>query len=389
MNGISRWQQFSWQDGNRFLLLVDGSEIYIAMLDAIQSARSQILLEMYLVSSGVIADRFIRALIDAKKRHVDVYILFDDYGARGLGKFDRERLDEAGIHSVYYNPVNYGKLRRSLLRDHRKLLIVDGRVAFIGGMGITDDFDNVRKPQRYWHDVAVQVEGLVVKDWLAVFKNNWEVWTRNKYPIDIDEFIQLEIDPGQVGRVAAGRFFGRSEIQRSFVKRVLGAEHHVWMMTAYFVPMRRMLRAMRIAAKRGVDVRILVPGPETDHPAVRYAGRRHFHALLESGVRIFEYQPRFLHGKILLCDSWVSLGSSNVDSWNMRWNLEANQEIEDTDFTLRVRELFEADFEQSTECLLKDWPKRSWHHQLLEWFWGKIEKVVEKISEQIQRKKNH
>lgn len=387
MNRASRWQQFPWRDGNRFQILVDGNQIFPAMLDAIQSAQSQILLEMYLVESGVITDKFIHALCDASKRNVKVCLLFDDYGARGFHKLDRMRLDDAGIHSVYYNPVRYGKLRRSLLRDHRKLLIVDGRIAFVGGMGITDDFDEERKPERYWHDVAVQIEGSVVSDWLMVFQRNWDTWTRKQFPIDVDQFSSEIFTPGQAGRVASGRFFGRSEIQRAFMKRILGAEHHVWMMTAYFVPLRRLLRAMRIAAKRGVDVRLLVPGPETDHPAVRYAGRRYFNTLLQAGVRIFEYQPRFLHGKILLCDGWVSLGSSNVDRWNLRWNLEANQEIEDSQFTLRVRELFENDFQQSDECRLKDWPDRSWHHQLLEWFWGQIDMLVEVVSERMRRKK--
>lgn len=394
MKRLSRWQQFPWRDGNRFQLLVDGNQIFTAMLDAIQTAQSQILLEMYLVESGVIADKFINALIDASKRDVTIYLLFDDYGARGFSKIDRGRLDKPNIHSIYYNPIGYWDpirvwgWHRNLLRDHRKLLIVDGRVAFVGGMGITDDFDNIRKPQRYWHDVAVQIEGTVVCDWLLVFRRNWDTWVRKQIPVTLDQLIHEEISPGQAGRVASGRFFGRSEIHRAFVKRILGAEHHVWMMTAYFVPLRRLLRALRIAARRGVDVRLLVPGPETDHPSVRYAGRRHFNTLLQAGVRIYEYQPRFLHGKILLCDRWVSLGSSNVDRWNIRWNLEANQEIEDSQFTMHVRELFENDFRQSNECRLKDWPDRSWHHQFLEWFWGKMEGLVEYLSERIRRRKN-
>jgi len=387
MKKSSKWQQFPWRDGNRFQLLVDGHEIYSAMLGAIQSAQSQILLEMYLVESGVIADRFIKALIEARKRNITVCLLFDDYGARGFTHTDRQWLDEAGIHSVYYNPVHYGRLTRSILRDHRKLLIVDDRVAFVGGMGITDDFDDVRKPQRYWHDVAVQIEGPVINDWLVVFKRNWETWTRKQFPVSIEQVTKLSLSPGQAGRVASGRFFGRSEIQRAFIRRVLSAERHVWMMTAYFVPLRRLLRAMRIAANRGVDVRLLVPGPVTDHPAVRYAGRRYFNTLLQAGARIYEYQPRFLHAKILLCDDWVSLGSSNVDRWNLRWNLEANQEIEDSQFTHHVREVFEADFQQSSECRLKDWPNRSWHHRLQEWFWGQIEGLVEYLSERINRRK--
>ncbi len=404
MNRLSRWQQFPWREKNRFQLLVDGGEIFPAMLEAIDSAQTQILLEMYLIESGSVADLFIEALAAAVKREVNVYLLLDDYGARGFEQKDRFRLDDAGVHTVYYNPIGFWNpvlvwgWHRSMLRDHRKLLVVDDHVAFVGGMGITDNFDNTQIPENYWHDVAVKVEGLVVDDWLAVFQSNWNTWVRKQTSVTVDLFSNKEISPddislnekssGQAGRVAAGRYFGRSEIQRAFVKRVLSAEHHVWMMTAYFVPLGRLLRALRIAARRGVDVRLLVPGPETDHPSVRYAGRRHFYPLLRAGVRIYEYQPRFMHAKVLLCDDWVSLGSSNVDRWNLRWNLEGNQEIEDSRFTRDVRELFENDFQECTECLLQNWRSRSLYHRWQEWFWGRIEGVLEKFSEWLRRYKD-
>ena len=401
INRLSRWQQFPWREKNQFQLLVDGSEIFPAMLEAINSAKTQILLEMYLVESGTVADLFIAALTAAANRKVIVYLLFDDYGARGFTQQDRLRLDEAGVHTVYYNPIGFWNpvfvwgWHRTMLRDHRKLLIVDDKVAFVGGMGITDNFDNILKPEKYWHDVAVEVEGPVVSDWLTVFQRNWDVWTKKQFPASVDPLSQdatisengslNEKSLTQAGRVASGRFFGRSEIQRAFVKRVLGAEHHVWMMTAYFVPLSRLLRALRIAARRGVDVRLLVPGQETDHPSVRYAGRRHFYLLLRAGVRIFEYQPRFMHAKVLLCDDWVSLGSSNVDRWNLRWNLEGNQEVEDSRFTHDVRELFEDDFRECTECLLQNWRSRSWVHRCQEWFWGRIENLLEKFSERLRK----
>ncbi len=403
-NRLSRWQQFPWREKNRFQLLVDGSEIFPAMLEAINSAQTQILLEMYLIESGAVADSFIAALTAAVKRGVNVYLLFDDYGARGFTQRDRRQIDEAGVHTVYYNPIGFWNpvlvwgWHQSMLRDHRKLLIVDDRVAFVGGMGITDNFDNVRNPENYWHDVAVEAEGPVVNDWLTVFQSNWDTWTRKQSSVSVDLFSNKgvspggispdERSPGQAGRVASGRYFGRSEVQRAFVKRVLSAEHHVWMMTAYFVPMSRLLRALRLAARRGVDVRLLVPGPETDHPSVRYAGRRHFNSLLRAGVRIFEYQPRFQHAKVLLCDDWVSLGSSNVDRWNLRWNLEGNQEIEDSHFTHDIRELFETDFRESTECGLQNWRSRPWVHRWREWFWGRIEGLLEKLGERLRRYKD-
>ena len=289
------------------------------------------------------------------------------------------------------------ELRRNLLRDHRKLMVVDGEVAFVGGMGLTDAFDVITNPKSYWHDTAVKVRGLVVADWHAVFLGNWRHWAKQtlpesgspellvseievpelkasqpKTPLGVLDVASESVGAGQAGRVAGSRRFGVVGIQHSFLKRVRSAERHVWMMTAYFVPPRGLLRALRRAARRGVDVRLLLPGPITDHPAVRYSGHQHYYSLLHAGVRIFEYRPRFLHAKLLLCDDWVSLGSSNVDRWNLRWNLEANQEVEDSRFAACVRELFEKDFAVSDECQLTVWQIRPLYRRMLEWFWGKV-----------------
>jgi cardiolipin synthase len=399
-------QNFPWREGNEFQLLVDGGDIFAAMLSSIQAARSQILLEMYLVESGALMNRFIVALIEARQRGVDIYLLFDDFGARGLLERDRQRITQAGMALVTYNPLRYGQWRRNLLRDHRKLMVVDGEVAFIGGIGLTDAFDAITNPESYWHDTAVQARGLVVADWHTVFRRNWRYWAKQALPgfkapkfkapeISATEFNATElktprpkmqpevsdarpesVGSGQAGRVAGGRRFGVVGIHHSFLKRVRSAERHVWMMTAYFVPPRGLLRALRRAARRGVDVRLVLPGPITDHPAVRYSGHLHYYSLLRAGVRIFEYRPRFLHAKLLLCDDWVSLGSSNVDRWNLRWNLEANQEVEDNRFAACVGELFETDFAVSDECQLTVWQMRPRYRRVLEWFWGNVAWVL-------------
>jgi len=146
------------------------------MLASIQSARSQVLLEMYLVESGVLMDRFIAALIEAMQRGVAVYLLFDDFGARGLTGENRRQVIQAGATLVTYNPLQYGKLRGNLLRDHRKLMVVDRGTAFIGGMGLTDAFDTTANPTLSWHDTAVLMQGPVVADWHEVFCNNWQHW---------------------------------------------------------------------------------------------------------------------------------------------------------------------------------------------------------------------
>lgn len=379
-------QEFPWRDGNHFELLVDGNEIFPTMLTAIAGAQSHVYLEMYLVESGALLDRFISALIDARQRGIDICVLFDDYGARGFIQRDRRRLHRAGIDTAYYNPKRYSSLLRNLFRDHRKVLVVDGQYAFVGGMGITDYFDVELRPGDYWHDVAVQVEGPVVADWHRVFRKNWlrcagqELPEAREYPLPIDRL------PGLPGRITGDRRFGAAGIQHAFVKRVRSSERRVWMMTAYFIPSHGLLRALRKVARRGVDVRLLVPGPITDHPSVRYAGRRFFHSLLRAGVRIFEYKPRFMHAKVVLCDDWVSLGSSNVDRWNLRWNLEANQEVEGSRFAARIQELFETDLAASEECHAGHWHLRSRYWRWLEWFWGNVDRLLDRMSSHWRRK---
>lgn len=368
--------RFPWREGNRFELLVDGENFFPAMLHAIDLARHQVLLEIYLIESGQVAERFVRALCHAAERGVEVCLLLDDFGARGLHHHALRKLRDSGVNLAFYNPLRYGQLRRNLLRDHRKLLCIDNHLAFTGGTGITDEFDS-HPTHRAWHEVMVAIRGPVVADWQQLFLENWRRW--NTTPL----LWQAPAPPPRGN--AAGRLAPNSpvhaDIQRSLINRLRGAERRIWIATAYFLPSRKIRRLLRRAAKRGVDVRLLLPGPHTDHPAVRHAGRRFYSRLLRNGVRIYEYQPRFLHTKLLLCDDQCSIGSSNIDRWNLRWNLEANQEIACPEVAGRLAELFRHDFAQSHEILSDNWYRRPWHRRLLEWFWGAVDMWVDRRSQ--------
>lgn len=375
-------KRFPWRSGNRFELLVDGGHFFPAMLTAIEAARHYVLLEMYLFESGMIASEFIDALGAAARRGARVYLLLDDFGARGLLPSDRQRLLDAGVHLAFYNPLHYGKLRRNLWRDHRKLLLVDGEVAFTGGAGITDEFASI--DPLHWHDVMLAIRGPCVADWHTAFAQVWHVTQGNGRNIT-----RPLPSPPAAPRAAPGHSAGRvtlnepmrMEIKRSLLKRLRNAERCIWIASAYFIPSWKIRRALYHAARQGCDVRLLLPGPHTDHPGVRHAGRRYYSKLLAAGVRIFEYQPRFLHAKILLCDTWVSIGSSNIDRWNFSWNLEANQEAEDHALAEQVAALFEADFTHSRELFAGEWRQRPWYRRALERFWGIIELWLERMSQ--------
>jgi cardiolipin synthase len=369
---------FPWRPGNRFELLVDGRQFFPLMLEAIEKAQHYVLLEIYLIESGTVAARFIDALLSAASRGVMVKLLLDDFGALGLSPQDRERLLRGGVGLLLYNPIHFSKYLHNMLRDHRKLLIVDGEVAFVSGAGITDKFDSPEDPGQSWRETAARIRGPVLVDWQELFVHHW-----NRHAPKLLD-LPVPAPPAEAddmrGRVTVTSALARQDIKRSLYSRLRHVQCRVWLATAYFVPSRKVRRELKQAARRGVDVRLLLPGPYTDHPAIRHAGRRFYTGLLRAGIRIFEYQPRFLHAKTILCDDWVSIGSSNLDRWNLRWNLEANQEIEHASFGGLVKIMFDEDFRNSIECLYEAWRRRPWHARLREHLWGRVDMWLENLG---------
>ncbi len=360
---------YPWRSGNHVRILVDGPSFFPRMLECIANAREYILLEMYLVESGEIADQFIEALRSAAARGVDVYLLLDDFGTRGLKSSDRQRLTDAGIRLAFFNPLQYGKGRANLYRDHRKLLLADGKTAFTGGAGITDEFAPTRAVKEYWHEIMIECQGPVVADWRHSFFVVWRRWSKDMTGLASHR------SPDKPGRLPARLSIIHppyQEAKGALSRRIHRARTRVWLVTAYFIPTRKIRRLLRGAAIRGVDVRILVPGEKTDHPAVRRVGQRYYQWLLRNGVRIFEYQPRFVHAKVWLCDDWVSVGSTNLDRWTQHWNLEANQEVNDGAFAADMAAILERDFDQSIEIDYAEWCSRPWYQRLREWFWSTV-----------------
>jgi cardiolipin synthase len=315
------------------------------MLAAIDESKRYVLAEFYLVESGQVADQFIEAFVRATARGVRVFALFDAVGARRLGEADRTRLRNAGVDLVFFNASGWWALPRLFLRNHRKLLIVDGTVGFTGGTGLADMFSPDARPDSYWLDSIVEIAGPVLDDWHMLFERTWKRSAHRE--LDVVPQPCPALVPGELGRVIVGSGLGINELERSIVNRIRNAKIRVWIATAYFWPSSRLRRALRRAARRGVDVRLQLPGPHTDAPAARGAARLFYARLLSSGVVIYEYQPRFLHTKLILCDDWVSIGSSNLDRWGILWNLEANQEIDSAAFARQVEQAFAHTYDNS------------------------------------------
>jgi len=359
-----------WRAGNDFRLLDGGAVFFERMLAAIDAASSHVLIEMYLVSSGRVAAEFIEALTRARARGVRCCVVFDGFGALGLSGSDRWWLEEAGVELRFFNPLSWRSRLRNFRRDHRKLLTIDGEVAFVGGAGLTDEFAG---PDG-WRELMIEIRGPVVADWQRAFARTWR---RLGPELGLPDPAIVPLAGGALGRLALSEARQHSVLASGVVGRIDAAAARAWIMSAYFVPSRRFRTALRRAARRGVDVRLLMPSARTDHPWVRQAARRFYGKMLRSGVQIFEYQPRVLHAKMIVCDDWLSIGSSNLDRWSFKWNLEANQEVADSRVADAAAALFNADLGVSRALSRRNWPERAWRDRLRERIAGALDRWLE------------
>ncbi len=371
-------ERYHWRSDNQVELLIDGEQFFPAMLQAIESARSSVLLEFYMVSSGIIADQFISALTDAAMRGVQVCWLVDDFGARRLRDSDISALRTAGVKLHRYNRLRILKLQKNFARDHRKLLLVDQQQGFIGGTGISDEYgaDRNDAEQAAWHEVMVRVTGPVVNDLLVMFTRQW---CRYEPGFSLPDAVACGYPGTGLAKVSVVKGLQQQDIKLSFVRHVREVQQRVWLATAYFLPSFSVRRSLRQAAQRGVDVRIIVAGPCTDHRWIYYASKRYYRRLLRAGVRIYEYQPSFLHTKIGICDNWVSVGSCNLDHWNLRWNLEANLEVVEPGLCSDVEALLLSDMERCQEVTYEQWQKRPLKQKAREVLWSLICQLLLKI----------
>jgi phosphatidylserine/phosphatidylglycerophosphate/cardiolipin synthase-like enzyme len=375
---------FPWRDGNRFELLIDGPQFFPRMLEHIAGATEQIELELYLVEAGACAEAIVQALVAAAERGVRVRCLFDDYGSLAFTLHLRQRLTQAGVELRFYNRLSWRRWVGNFYRDHRKLLLVDQCLAVVGGTGVTDEFWTPGHDVSEWHEVMVEISGPLVIDWQLLFDRQWianryrRAW-RPAAHFGLPRLPRVPDKGEGMGRVAYADARQHRDILQSLFRALNSGQKRIWMATPYFLPTWKIRRSLRKAASRGVDVRLLLTGPRTDHPSVRYAGHRYYPRLLKAGVQIFEYQPCFLHLKMVLVDEWVSIGSCNFDHWNLRFNLEANLEALDPALTAAVEASFVKDFGVSQLVSLEEWQRRPWWRRVKQRVWGWVDRLVVNI----------
>jgi cardiolipin synthase len=355
--------------GNAITLYFDGPQAFAAMCAAVGKAREEVLLEAYILKDDAAGRALVDVLAAAARRGVAVRVLADAFGSSATRDAFWRQMEEQHIEVRLYHPV-FAYLWYQPYRDHRKILAVDRRVAFTGGMNVGEEYGSPRRPTRQgatWRDTHARLEGPAAWEMAVVFREGWE--RAGGRPFEIAPLaLPPEGAPVPSGAPvlvldsAPGR--GHEETASVIAAAAAAARSRFWLTNAYFAPRRGALPLLADAARRGVDVRLLLPGV-SDVPLVRHAGHGSYRTLLRSGVRIFEYRSAVLHAKTFVADGYVSMvGSTNMDFRSFHFNAECNVVALDTDVARALEEQFEADLAGSSEITLADWDRRTGLHKI-------------------------
>jgi cardiolipin synthase len=355
--------------GNKVTLLIDGPSTYGAMFKAIQNAKDHINLETFIFEEDEVGHRFADLLLQKQSEGVQVNLIYDSLGCLRTPASFFQRLQQGGIRTLEYNPINPAKAREKWMlthRDHRKILVVDGSVAFTGGVNISKVYssstlsggEHGKNIEEAWRDTHIQIEGPAVAEFQKLFLDTWarekgpDLSERNYFPTlkregnDLVEVVGST--PGQENRIT----------YIMYVSAFVYAENFLHLTNSYFVPDKQTVKALANAARRGVDVKIILPGI-SDEATVFYAGRSHYTHLLKSGVKLYEHRDAMLHAKTAVIDGvWSTIGSTNMDLWSFLRNDEVNAVILGADFANEMEALFKKDIEKSNQILLEQWKKR-------------------------------
>ena len=351
--------QAALHHGNKVSIFTNGAEFYPAMVEAIGSATRSVNIECYIFQPGQVADKFIEALSERARIGVNVTVVVDAIGSFNLWGKPLRRLREAGCRIESYQQLEWHRLARMNNRTHRELLIIDGKVAFVGGAGIADWWAYPHKKKRPWRDTMARIEGPIVAALQGVAAENWleccgEIITGPDYFPSLDavgDTTAFVIKSSPSDRATSSRV--------AFQLLMEGADHHIRIATPYFLPDAALRRALVQIAKRGVAVDVIVPGPHTDQRWVRLASRRMWGQLLEAGVRIHEYRPGMTHMKVLIVDElWSVLGTTNIDNRSFEHNDEINVALRDPQVAGRLLEDYEQDLLDSDEISHDRWKRR-------------------------------
>jgi cardiolipin synthase len=353
--------------GNRITPLVNGDAIFPAMLRAIRAATTTITFETFIYWSGRIGREFADALVERSRAGVKVHVLLDWLGSKKMDQQLLREMEGAGVDVERYHPLRWYNLSRVNNRTHRKLLVVDGRVGFTGGVGIADEWTGDAQDPQHWRDTHFMLEGPAVAQMQAAFMDNW-LKTHARVLHSGDYLPKLEAVGGSPAQLfMSSPEEGSESVRLMYLLSITAAKRSVRLATAYFVPDDLAVETLAGAQRRGARVEIIVPGHHIDTHLVRRASRSRWGKLLEAGVAIYEYQPTMYHTKVMVVDDlWVTVGSTNFDNRSFRLNDEANLNVYDADLAAHQIRCFEQDKSRARQITFEEWKNRPLKEKLIE-----------------------
>ena len=354
--------------GNKIEMLLNGDEYFPAMLKAIGAARQTVNFATYILHSDEVGRQFRDAFCERARAGVEVRILLDGIGSGwSLDNSDVEMMKKAGCKFAYYHPTASWRVDRTNRRSHRRVLIVDGRVAFTGSAGFSKKWAGHAQDKNHWRDSQARIEGPLVAKFQWAFEEHW-VKTFGETLSGAGTFPQLTEAGDLKAQVIASHSFSMAPVPLVQATAFAAAEKRIWITNPYCTPTDDQVDLLVKAVQRGVDVRLLLPGINNDQPLTKSAGRAAYGRMLEGGVKIFEYQPTMIHEKAIVVDGLFSMfGSSNFDARSSEINEELDVVVHDKNFSRQLEDIFEKDLQQSREYTLQEFKNRSWWERTSEW----------------------
>ncbi len=358
--------------GNQVEVLFNGDEVYPRLWDDLRAAERQITWHVFWFKPSSLASELSDILIERVRAGVQVLVLYDAWGSRGVEDDYWETLRQAGVEVHPFRPFRWHEMYKWQERTHMRTVVIDGGVGYTGGFAIHDDWRGDGRHPHQWRDTSVRIEGPAVHQLQAAFADDWAEATGELlvgdtlFPDDV-----LDRDgPHTAGLLYGSPAAGSTDIERFYALTIAGARERLWITNAYFVPDDDFRRLLLEASAAGVDVRVLTPGENTDEPSTWYAARAHYEELLDGGIRIYEYRPTMVHAKTFAVDGiWCAVGSANFDNRSMSLNDEVILMMRAPDLARRLDDRFQEDLELATELELETFRQRGAFERAKENFW--------------------
>ncbi len=370
MASFSKTKNFT-SSNNKATILVNGETKFPDVLESMRCAKHHIHIEYYIYANDTIGNELAHVLIEKAKEGVEVRFIYDDFGSRGIRKNIARQLREAGVEAYPFYKINLIMFANRLnYRNHRKIIVIDGTVGYVGGINVSDNYINEDEDKLYWRDTHLKIEGTAVVNLQTTFLTDWNFCANQKIPYS-NNYFPMENENRIFGNhlvqiVTSGPDSKYPKIKFTLIQAILNAKHEICITSPYFIPDKSFLDAINIAALSGIDVKMLLP-TKSDSFIVNTTTQSYFEELINAGVKIYTYNKGFVHAKTMICDQKIAIiGTANLDNRSFDLNFEINAILYDEEIASELKEIYDKDLAFSTQVEQEEWAQRPLYMKLLE-----------------------